>query len=188
MNGLPEQVRSFIAIAVPASVRADLVSLQRELKPTFRYVSWTRPEAMHLTLQFLGNIESACLPGLEIFLCAATHNLASFELALGRIGSFGNRVIWVGLERGAEPLHQLANAVASATRPFIARTEERACNPHVTLGRSRRPARGLAMVLRRFSMPQIPAWAVNHFELIRSELSPHGSRYTTLASFPLHEP
>ncbi|HWN93955.1 MAG TPA: RNA 2',3'-cyclic phosphodiesterase, partial [Methylomirabilota bacterium] len=118
MNALPERIRSFIAVPVPDSVRAQLKELQQRLKQELDDVSWTRPEAMHLTLQFLGNIESARLPELETSLREATRHFTSFELALGGIGSFGNRVIWIGIKHGVEPLRQLADAVRRAAHPF----------------------------------------------------------------------
>src|SRR5688572_15712233 len=111
MNNLPEKIRAFIAVRIPESVLTQLVSAQDQLKRKFSDVSWTRAEAMHVTLQFLGNIESARLTELETALRQATEQMPSFEIELEGLGSFGNRVLWVGVNRGAESLTGLAEAV-----------------------------------------------------------------------------
>jgi len=185
MTDLPEHLRAFIAVRIPDEVRAQLAEVQQQLRPALRDVSWTRPEAMHLTLQFLGNIDSARVPGLAAALGPAGVAQDPFEIALGDVGSFGNRVIWIGLERGAEPMQKLAAAVRRAAQDFASHEENRAFNAHVTLGRVRRPARGLAEALRKVRPPKFHPWTAAAFELIRSELSPHGARYTTLAEIHL---
>ena len=182
---LPETVRAFVAVRIPEAVLAQLVSVQQQLKRKFSDVSWTRAEAMHLTLQFLGNIKSARLPELQAALRQATKQIPSFEMELAGLGSFGNRVLWVGVSRGAESLTDLAEAVRRATKGLGTHEEERGFNAHVTLGRFRRPFRGGDVGLREFGAPHSGLWQVSAVALIRSELSPRGSRYATLAAAPL---
>lgn len=187
MSELPEKIRAFIAVRLPDSVRAQVAEVQRQLKPNLPDVTWTRPEAMHLTLQFLGDIESHAVTNLGHSLRDDTRALVAFDLQLAAVGSFGNRVLWIGLARGEEPLQQLAAAVHQATGEFAAHQEARAFHPHVTMGRCRRPVRGLNAALREVRLPDFESWRANEFELIRSELSPHGSRYTILDHVPLSE-
>jgi 2'-5' RNA ligase len=185
MSDLPETIRAFIAVPIPDAVRVQVAEVQRQLQPLLRDVSWTRPESMHLTLQFLGNIKSADLPNLQSMLHDVARRFAPFELALGHLGSFSNRVVWIGLQRGELPLTKLAEAVRCAAKDFAGHKEARGFNAHVTLGRMRRPAREVNAALQRISVPEFDAWTAAGFELIRSELSPHGSRYTTLATILL---
>jgi RNA 2',3'-cyclic 3'-phosphodiesterase len=182
---LPEKIRAFVAVRIPDKVLAQLGSVQQQLKHEFQEVSWTRAEAMHLTLLFLGNIESARLPELIPALRDATRELNAFEIELSGIGSFGNRVLWVGLKRGAEQLTLLANSLRDAAKAFAAHEEKRPFNAHVTLGRFRRAARGVPRILAALPAPRFDSWHADHFDLIRSELSPKGARHTTLADFPL---
>jgi 2'-5' RNA ligase len=185
MSELPSHVRAFVAVTIPDVVIAQLAAFQQRLKAEFRDVSWTRPEAMHLTLQFLGAVASESLPGLTEALENATTGMKSFEVQIAGAGSFGNRVLWVGVGRGRDSLRQMAAAVVKATLPFTAVREARDFNGHVTLGRLRVPASRTASVLRSVAAPAFEGWRVDRFELIRSELSPKGARYTTLATFPL---
>lgn len=53
-------MRLFIAIEIDDAVRANLAEFQRELRATGAQVRWVRPEAMHLTLAFLGEVDIAC--------------------------------------------------------------------------------------------------------------------------------
>jgi RNA 2',3'-cyclic 3'-phosphodiesterase len=184
---LPERIRAFVAVRIPDEVLSQLGAIQQQLKRKFPEVSWTRAEAMHVTLRFLGNIESARLPELDGALRGATGGFSAFDLELSGIGSFGNRVLWAGIKRGAEPLTLLANSLRPAASTFSAHEEERPFNAHVTLGRFRRPERGVARILAELKAPQFGSWRVDHFELIRSELSPQGARYTALAEFPLQQ-
>ena len=185
MSDLPKKIRAFVAVRISETVLGQLVSAQQQLKSKFSGVSWTRAEAMHMTLQFLGNIESARLPELQTALRQATEQIPSFEIELAGLGSFGNRVLWVGVNRGAEPLTRLAEAVRRATKGLGVQEEERPFNAHVTLGRFRQTARGVSKVLREAAAPNFGSWRVNEFELIRSELSPNGARHTMLLTFPL---
>ncbi len=51
-----DDIRSFIAIEVPRELKSKLEGVQRELRRTEADVKWVRPEAIHLTLKFLGSI------------------------------------------------------------------------------------------------------------------------------------
>ena len=89
MIELPPHLRAFVAVRVPVDVITQVAAFQQQLKPEFRAASWTRPDAMHLTLQFLGNIPSTGLPALTngLELVATRHR--SFSMALGGAGAFG---------------------------------------------------------------------------------------------------
>src|ERR1051325_9291943 len=154
MSALPEQIRAFVAVRIPETVVAQLIQVQDQLKSEFQHdVSWTRAAAMHVTLQFLGNIKSAEVPKITAALGQAAREASGFEIALGAPGTFGNRVLWVGIEKGKEPLMKLSDAVRRATHGFGSHTEIRSFSAHVTLGRFRRPVRGVAAVLRKIQTP-----------------------------------
>jgi RNA 2',3'-cyclic 3'-phosphodiesterase len=185
MNELPVTIRAFIAVRIPDEIIARLTAFQQQLKLQFGNVSWTRPAAMHVTLQFLGGIKSDELSRLNSQLNRVTRQIADFDLELSGAGSFGNRVLWVGIGAGSDSLKKLAHAVGAATSRFGAHHETKEFHSHVTLGRFRGPVRGIAAVLRKMDSPAFGRFRVQQMELIRSELSPKGSRYTTLESFVL---
>lgn len=165
--------------------REQLGHVQKELRRHFRDISWTRPEAMHLTLLFLGDVEPAALPALRQALESTAATAAAFDLELDGLGSFGERVIWAGVRKGLAELTNLADKVRRQAGAAGSHREEKPFNAHVTLGRTRHRGR-IASVLAR--MPKPPAfepWRVGEIELIRSELLPQGARYSTLGTFTL---
>lgn len=182
---LPPHVRAFIAVRIPPAVLEQLAAVQRQMKNEFSDVSWTRMEAMHLTLHFLGNVKSDELALLADALSAAASAHSAFELQISQPGSFNNRVLWVGVGQGADELASLAEIVRRSARIFGNHEEDRAFNAHVTLGRFRHRARGVDSALQKIPTPSFTSWRVSSIELIRSELSPTGSRYTTLGRFNL---
>jgi 2'-5' RNA ligase len=140
---------------------------------------------MHITLQFLGDVKSANLPRLANDLTGITKLTAGFDLELSGVGCFSSRVLWAGIGAGSDSLNRLAHAVRGVATRLGAHDEKREFNAHVTLGRFREPTRGVSALLREKGPPPFGQFRVGQVELIRSELSPKGSRYTTLESFIL---
>lgn len=185
MTALPEKIRAFIAVRIPEPVIAQLANIQEQLKREFTGVSWTRPESIHLTVRFLGHMESARVEELSALLRQGMKAFSPFRLRIESLGSFGNRVIWTGVAGDCEMLKQVAGAVRQAASTFGSHEEAREFNAHVMLGRFRKPARGVTVALRRLPPFRSVTWRVDHIELIRSELSPKGARYTVLGMFAL---
>ena len=120
-----ESKRLFAGVEVPApaGLRRALADLQRELRG--ERIRWTRPENLHLTVEFFGATAAEKIPDLEKALAAAAKRSSAFALRLARLGTFGGlrhpRVLWLGVE--------------SALREAGWVPEARAFAPHLTLGR-----------------------------------------------------
>jgi RNA 2',3'-cyclic 3'-phosphodiesterase len=185
VDATAKPIRAFVAVAIPEPIRRELSTIQATLREKLPGVAWTRPNSIHLTLQFLGNVSGERITELVAELNTVGQQHQPFDLGLGQLGSFGQRVLWVGLSQGVEPLGSLAKSVQAKAARFGEHRETREFNPHVTLGRIRLPTRGVATALRQVPLPDWPTRRVEHFELIQSELSSAGSRYTTLATIPL---
>lgn len=190
-----QSVRLFVAIQLPESVRAELRMVQGELKQLLPRGSavWTRPENQHLTLRFLGNVESAQLPELSQRLRTALAGFGALDVTCERLGCFPHsrfpRVIWAWVHDGNDRLAILHQRINEAVADFAETPAERQFTGHVTLGRPKQIRRPEAEKLDHFLEASVGrnfgGWRVRDVELIRSELSPHGSRYTTLDVFPL---
>ena len=146
----PPSFRAFIAVVPPKGVRAGLGKPVGELRAldTKDDVRWVTPDAMHITLAFLGQLaESKAAPLLDA-LGQTVAEVSSFDLSIGKLGTFGERrrrggaqVIWVGLEGDVDALGQLYERVSDAVRHVGLRVESRGFQPHITLGRVRRGRR-----------------------------------------------
>ena len=187
-------IRAFIGLPLPPLLIASLSTLQRELQLEIddRALRWTRPEQLHLTLQFLGDMESGSVPALAERLAENLEPHSALELSLRGLGCFPNarrpRVLWAGLSGEALPLQQLAAAAQEASRPFTQREAGRPFSAHITLARLRpefRAGAKLAEALRRREQMSFGEWTAGEVELMRSELGAGGSKYSRLATIPL---
>jgi 2'-5' RNA ligase len=72
---MSETFRAFIAIDLPASIRSSLGETQEILKSFGLRVKWVRPQNIHLTLKFLGDIDS---DHIEKIIAAMTLTIKDF--------------------------------------------------------------------------------------------------------------
>src|SRR3990172_991658 len=98
-----EQVRTFIAVELPAEVKDGLAALEGRLKCGHEAsVKWVQPAGIHVTLKFLGNVNADVIPQLGEAVERATEGIGPFRLGIDGLGVFPNprqtRVIWVGVE------------------------------------------------------------------------------------------
>lgn len=83
MASAPE--RLFVSLPLPNSCRAAVMGLSELLEGD----TWTRPEQLHLTMRFLGNVESELASQIETTL--AEVRVKPFLLPLEGVGRFPPR-------------------------------------------------------------------------------------------------
>jgi 2'-5' RNA ligase len=181
-------VRAFIAIDLPESIQAALGQQQAALRAACLDARWTRPEGIHVTLKFLGEISDDQVRQVTEALTQLTP-FASFSIAVKGFGFFPDarrpRVFWVGLE--APPaLSELADGVESRMEKLGFAREERSFTPHLTLARFKvpRPQPALQALLTQQGEPSLGQFQVSEFFLFESKLSPRGAEYRKIARFP----
>jgi len=179
-------VRSFIAIDLPPRLQEALGALARELQEVRAPVTWVKPERIHLTLKFLGDVASERIPDIQQGLEEVAKRAASFRLTATGCGAFPTlqqmRVIWVGLRADGTALNRLQQAVEEAMAQLGYKREQRAFKPHLTLGRvkGRHHLRLLQELLLQRQDFTAEAFDVTELVLYKSELRPEGARYTPL--------
>jgi 2'-5' RNA ligase len=136
------------------------------------------------------------VPAIVDAAAAAAGRCVPFEVELGPPGAFPRaappRVVWFGLSRGAAALGQLAAATREELAVRAIQFDQRALVPHLTIARARggisaTEGRRLQARLGAVEPPREP-FQVMQLEVMRSELSPHGPRYASLAALPLGQP
>jgi RNA 2',3'-cyclic 3'-phosphodiesterase len=195
MSGEAQVQRLFVAVTVPEEVKDQIVvardELRGKLSPTA--ASWTRPANMHLTLRFLGGVEQSGIESLKTSLAQALSGFGPIPLICERLGCFPDlrypRVVWAWVYDVAERLTRLHQRVADATAGFTREPAESRFVGHITLARLRQSKRPQAEIIASFVNVAVGrkfgAWTASQVELIRSEVLPGGSRYTTLAGIHL---
>jgi len=187
-----DRIRAFIALPLEPVLAAQIEKVQQHLNSPGGAVRWVNPEQLHLTLQFLGNVATDRLEGLTTALHGACARTAPFRLALEGAGCFPNtsnpRVVWIGIQGELEPLRKLRERIAQETKNFGDHSEERAFQPHLTIGRvksSGAEGRKVGQTIACAKVPKLGDWDIQQVLLVQSALSPNGVRYTTLAAVAL---
>ncbi|MCX5685436.1 MAG: RNA 2',3'-cyclic phosphodiesterase [Planctomycetota bacterium] len=188
---MAETTRTFIALQLPPQVHAHLADCQQRLKHAGGDVRWVRPDIIHLTLVFLGDVPTEMLADLEKSAREALLPFGPIALRVQGAGRFPPRglprTIWIGLEETSGRLAALQKALAEATAAFAEKPEDRAYTPHLTLGRVKSPrgGRDLAGAIDAMAGVTGPTFEAREVTVFKSELSAQGPTYTALAHVPL---
>ncbi|MBI4559165.1 MAG: RNA 2',3'-cyclic phosphodiesterase [Candidatus Hydrogenedentes bacterium] len=183
-------MRTFIAIELPETVKVALCELSERLRHVPVRASWAKPEAMHLTLRFLGDLESGKLAPLFENLAAEYSGTRPFELKVRSTGAFPNlrhpSVLWVGVEPPDGPLATVQNVAEQAARAIGLSAEKNRFHPHVTIARIKDEAGSnrLVSLLLKEKEFEGGAFPVNGVSLFSSQLTPHGPIHQRLKEFP----
>jgi RNA 2',3'-cyclic 3'-phosphodiesterase len=189
MNEKTEEMRTFVAIDLPADVHAFLHSISSDLRKAGGDVKWVRAESIHLTLKFLGNVRGEILPDLETEIAAALCDQNIFDLQIIGLGAFPSlkspRVVWAGLRDQSNSLALAVKRLEDRLERLGFPKEQRPFSPHLTLGRFRssKGNRDLIEALRQGMDVSGPSFTANHAVLFRSVLKPSGAEYTALKRF-----
>lgn len=180
MNAKKDIIRTFVSVEMPIEIRENIAALAGELpQDSIRPV---KPESMHLTLKFIGEIPSKQLADIEQKLRSV--EFAPFNLTLKGAGVFPNenyiRVVWVGAE--SEELNNLAEKVLKALEG-IGKKESRGFSAHLTIARVKKKI-DVKQFLEKHAEEEFGTVEVNSFSLMQSELEfGKPPKYSVLASF-----
>ncbi|TVR99612.1 MAG: RNA 2',3'-cyclic phosphodiesterase [Rhodospirillales bacterium] len=175
--------RLFVALPLPDDVRAHLASLCSGL-PGAR---WVAPEAMHVTLRFIGEVGGA--EAEDVHEVLGRIQAPAFRLTLSGLGCFesGRKVhtLWVGVEREPHLLH-LQEKIESAVVRTGLEPERRKFKAHVTLARFRNgDSPRIGSFIERNNRLALSPFVADRFTLYRSFLGRQGPHYEALADYPL---
>ena len=183
--------RVFIAIDIPPEARTKVAEYMDKLKEAGRAlrVGWERPEKLHLTLKFLGDVDDNQLSHINDAVKKVSAEFAAFRSGIygnGRFPPKGDpRVLWLGLT-GDETFLKLAHSLDREIAKIGFEPEKRAFHAHLTIARLREPHRSTALAATHVSNGfQLVEFDVKEIVIYESRLQPGGSAYSKLAAFPL---
>lgn len=186
---MPNGIRSFIALELNNSIKAELTDLQSRLKSAKPDAKWVEPASMHLTLKFLGYINISEDIKNAIDAIAAHHK--EFELSLSHLGGFPTllypRVLWVGIDKGQSQVEKLAKGLEEKLVRLGFPKEVKQFSSHLTLCRmrSRRGGAKLVSKIKALDFKPSAKCFINKIGLFQSTLTPNGPIYTPLHSAAL---
>ena len=182
--------RCFIAVELEAAVREGLRRLQQQLQGKLDVsrsaLKWVRPENIHLTLKFLGEVDDGQLPSICEAATRAASEFEPFAIEVGDCGCFppqgSARVLWVGICQGAEALERLQRGLDEQLDVVGFAPEGRKFTPHLTLARINLAQAGYAVreIVEGMAAPRLGEQEVAEIKVFQSELSKSGPTYTVL--------
>lgn len=184
-------MRLFIALRLPERVTTEIAALQQSLRRGANHpVTWVAATSVHLTLQFLGDVDESRVPELLAALAAMRAAPAPHpRLCLASPGAFPSlrhpQVVWVGVGGDLAGLAHMHRRVIGATESLGFAPEARPFQAHLTLGRTRRTASSaqraaLGSAIAALPPPQPISWMSGPPILYQSTLTPTGAIHRAL--------
>lgn len=184
-------IRAFISVEIPDEIKGALQGIQQAFRESGDRVTWVRPQGMHITLKFLGDIEEESIPGIGAWMQKAVDGIEPFVIHLVGTGVFPGmkkpRVLWAGIREGAEDLKKIQEDLDSRLSEIGFPREARPFRPHMTMGRIKEihdPKR-LKARIERYREAEIGSMRAASIHLFQSQLRPDGAFYTEKYAAPL---
>ncbi len=184
-------MRCFLAVPLAEPALGAAQRLLDDLRERVPATRWARPESLHITVHFFGDVEETAAAHAVELIAPVVRRTQPFDIDLDRLGAFPSngmpRVLWLGPTGEIAPLTSLAMQSRAALRPAGFEVESRPYNAHCTLGRPRLPwpdeARSAwtAAVLEHRRPLQCTA---TRLVLYESRPAPGGAIYTERAAVP----
>jgi 2'-5' RNA ligase len=183
-------VRLFLAIDPGEECRQRLASVIAVVRSATSGVRWVRDGKLHVTLAFLGEVDDSRVDDVRAAAGGVVRRHVPFKATISGSGVFPDwrrpRVVWFGIE-DAGGMQQLGNDI-NAMSTSLGFPPDHPFRPHLTIGRvpnrltpdQRDQLRSMLSVLT-VAHP----FDVRRVILMRSTLSPSGSEYSEVGSFPL---
>ena len=176
--------RLFAGIELDARARATCVGAQSRLREAAYEARYEPPEKLHVTIAFLGNVETVRVPGIEAALDDVATHTPPFTLSLDKLGAFPHarrpRIVFIGSRAQGAPFRTLA-ATLRLRFEAMGFTFADDAVMHVTIartkGRSTRP-----LPLLDIAATELAVGAIALFESLPDKQT---TRYVVRRSAPL---
>lgn len=186
-------VRTFIGISLEHSVVAEISQELSYLKHKFPNINWVKPQNIHITLKFLGNIEPNDLRGVFNKVDQIGHSVLPFALSIQSATVLPDckrpRVVCAGTGMGTDEIVKLQKKVEECYDEFTNSSENKQYYPHVTLGRIKKPSYALGFEEYLSDLDNIDFGITDVDELVvyMSELGNNGAEYSPMYKIRLGE-
>ena len=184
-------MRLFVAVALPAEIKGNLREIQERARRLDRGgISWVKPENIHVTMKFLGEVEEGRVGSVSRAVEEVASSFSPFRVTIEGWGFFPSkkrpRVLWMGIETGKE---ELARINESAEKRLVLegfKEEKRGFSPHLTFARIKNPAKVGPLVegVGREERIEGGSFTVDSLVLFRSTLLPTGAVYDVVSEHP----
>ena len=183
-------MRIFLAVFPPPDVQRAAGAVLEALRSPGDGVSWVKPENLHYTLRFIGEVGGDGLRRVAEAAQVAASQHQAFDAALGGLGGFPTprraRVLWIGMARGGPALEALAASLDRELERRGFEPEAQAFTAHLTIGRVREPRADWTDRLGQAATTLgEPPFRADRIAVVESALSPKGPTYLVRMSASL---
>jgi RNA 2',3'-cyclic 3'-phosphodiesterase len=178
-------IRAFIALPISKDIKNKISRIQSNMDVICN-IRWVNIDKLHLTLIFIGNLESNKVELVSNRLDNIAESFSEFEVTFQGLGYFGSKkhikVIWTGLQEGVKNLQKLHNEINAELSTYNIYTETRPYKPHLTIGRlkTKRTPQYLAESILKQQNTFIGKLNIHTINFMKSNLTSNGSVYTCL--------
>ena len=183
---MQQSIRTFIALELPPAVTLLLHKVQQELKRLKIRARWVRPENIHLTLKFLGDINPDHIDKIGAAMAGAAIEFPPVTLTVRGIGVFPGikrpRVIWMGLGGDIRSLLALQSRLEQELAEAEFPKDKRSFKAHLTLGRLKQSVNPavIRQMISEYATLSSDEFVCNQVILFKSDLKPSGAVYSKL--------
>lgn len=171
--------RIFAAVDIPEQARIQVAEYVRELRAEFTdlRVRWERPEKLHITVHFAGDLDAGDLAAFQERVAACAPTTSPFVVKIDGTGAFIKRrsranVLWLGLE-SQSMLEKLTTSLDE---------DNLRSKPHLTIARLKDAKRCRGLIDKHLTAKFEPIeFAANEIVVYESALMPSGSVYTVVS-------
>jgi len=184
-------IRAFIAFELPENIRSFIGSIQKNLKYDGFDARWVRPENIHITLKFLGNINEADTEKISAAILKTASGYTPISLTAKTIGVFPGikrpRVLWLGIKGQIEILARLQKNLDDRLEKAGFLNENRPFKSHLTMARTKGKIKESKLVnaIKKYGDLESSSFYADNIILFKSDLKPTGAVYTKLISVSL---
>ena len=181
------KIRTFIAVKLPDHVIKRLSECQQDLKKLGMRIKWTRPENIHLTLKFLGDIFPDDVGPVCQAIESSVRGFSPITLCAKGAGVFPGRrrprILWTGISGKTDLLEKLHQAIDVGLSNLGFAKDERRFTGHLTLGRFKKnpDSELLIDVMKTYADMVSDEFLVDTVSVCQSDLKPSGPVYTNLS-------
>lgn len=178
-------MRLFIALPLNREIENKLGDMISQLKRKGGDIKWVNPQNIHLTVKFLGDTEQKLVGDIIEHINSVITKYQPIPTNITHLGAFPNlrrpRVIWVGIEKNADTIIQLAKEIDTHISQLGWEKENKKFKAHFTLGRVRnnRGLEQLTEYLRGYEFEELN-FVFDRIVLFKSTLTPKGPIYEKL--------
>ncbi len=178
-------IRSFIAFDIDdENVIRNLSKIQSMLLETGADLKLVKPENIHITIRFLGEVPSSMIE--KIYGEMNKVDFSPFDVEIEGLGAFPNlrriNVIWAGVKKGADKLRNIYYQLEPNIQRLGLRPDNKGFSPHITIARVRtgRKRDEIVRIIKEFENYEFGVIKAKCLRLKRSVLTPRGPVYSTL--------